>query len=342
MSASPLAGIRVVEFANIGPLEHAGMLLADLGADVLRIVRPGDVPTANPILRGRRHRELDLKSDDGRDAVLAEIATADVLLEGFRPGVMERLGLGPAEVAAINPGIVYGRMTGWGQSGPRAHEAGHDITYLALTGVLWATRASGGGRPVPALNLVGDNGGGSLYLVTGVLAALLERAQTGQGSVVDAAIVDGATSLLQTVRGLRAEGRWSDLPADNYFDTGLPWYDTYECADGEYIAVGAIEPQFYAELVRGLGLEDLPDRDDRANHPALRAAFQRAFRTRRRDQWAAVFDGTDACVAPVLSIDDAALDPHLAARRTVIRTPEGLSAAPAPRFEPLPTGGRTK
>ncbi|WP_324651310.1 CaiB/BaiF CoA-transferase family protein [Georgenia sp. H159] len=335
----PLEGVRVVELAALGPLEHAGMLLADLGASVLRVHRPGAPgDPRNPILRGRRHLELDLKTEDGRACLLDEVRDADVLLEGFRPGVMERLRLGPHDLAEVAPGLVYGRMTGWGQSGPRAARAGHDINYTAETGALWATRTDGA-RPTAALNLVGDNGGGSLYLVVGVLAALLERRRTARGAVIDAAIVDGVSSLLQTVRGLQTEGRWGQEPAANLFDSGAPFYDTYRCADGEYMAVGAIEPQFYDAFVRGLGLDPagLPDRADRTTWPTLRARFAEMFAAHTRAHWARVFAPLDACVSPVWSLAEAGHSDHLVSRRTLLPdSTGGWSAAPAPRIHPLP------
>lgn len=337
--SGPLNGLRVVEFGGIGPGPHAAMLVADLGADVVRVERPSGglkvVPEGKSdwLMRGRRSVSADLKNPAGLQLVLALIDKADVLIEGFRPGVAERIGIGPDDCLARNPRLIYARMTGWGQGGPRALRAGHDINYLSLTGVLHAIRTAGA-RPTPPLNLVGDFGGGSLYLVMGVLAALWEREQSGEGQVIDAAIVDGTASLAQGVWALLGVGAWHDEPVSNLLDTGAPFYDTYECADGRYVAVGAIEPQFYAQLLSGLGLdhEDLPAQLDRAGWPTLRARFAATIITKARDDWAKIFADTDACVTPVLTFAEATAEPHLAARRTLV-TLEGVpQAAPAPRF----------
>jgi alpha-methylacyl-CoA racemase len=290
------------------------------------------------VLRGRRSLTADLKDPTDLAAVLRLIDHADVLVEGFRPGVTERLGLGPADVRARNPGLVYARMTGWGQAGPLAERAGHDINYLSLTGALHAIGRPGA-RPVVPLNLVGDYGGGSMLLLVGVLAALWERQSTGMGQVVDAAMVDGTSLLLQAVWALRGLGVWSDERGGNLLDGGAPFYDTYTCADGRFVAVGALEPQFYAQLLVGLGLADanLPPQFDRDGWPTLRARFAATFATRTRDEWAAVFAGTDACVTPVLAFGEVTDHPHLAARGTVV-TSDGLpQAAPAPRFSRTPT-----
>src|SRR5690349_8360117 len=325
---APLEGLRVVEFGGIGPGPHGAMLLADLGAEVVRVERPSGglsvVPDASRdfLLRGRRSVSADLKSADGRATVLALIASADVVVEGFRPGVLERLGLGPSDCLAVNPGLVYARMTGWGQDGPLAQRAGHDINYLSVTGVLHAI-----GKP--PLNLVGDFGGGSLYLVLGVLAALWERQRTGRGQVVDAAIVDGVASLALMIWSMKAQSVWEDSPDSNLLDGGCPFYSIYECLDGRSVAVGALEPQFYALLVAGLGLSDLPEQMDRASWPLLRKMFAEAFLSRTRDEWAEVFGDTDACVTPVLTLEEAAAHPHLVARG--VFTSDG-AAAPAPRF----------
>jgi alpha-methylacyl-CoA racemase len=335
----PLAGLKVVELAGIGPGPHAAMILGDLGADVARIDRPpagfqlGSPDAQDPTLRGRRRVAADLKDPAGRESVLRLVEHADVLLEGYRPGVAERLGVGPADCHARNPRLVYARMTGWGQAGPMAPCAGHDINYISLTGVLHAIGRSGE-RPVPPLNLVGDFGGGSMLLVIGVLAALWEAQRSGEGQVVDAAMVDGASLLAQMVWGMLAQKMWTDEREANLLDGHAPFYDTYTCADGRHIAVGSIEPQFYAALLAGLGLSDadLPSQFDRARWPVLKRRFAEAFATRRRDEWAAVFDGTDACVTPVLSFAEAAEHPHLAARNTIV-APDGVQqAAPAPRF----------
>ncbi|UQS27924.1 CoA transferase [Amycolatopsis thermalba] len=335
----PLAGIKVLELAGIGPGPHAAMILADLGADVVRVERPsGGLQVLPPqardhVLRGRRSIAADLKTPEGKRLVQQLIDKADVLLEGFRPGVAERLGVGPEDCLARNPRLVYGRMTGWGQDGPMAPRAGHDINYISLTGALHAVRDTAG-KPIPPLNLVGDFGGGSMFLVTGVLAALVERAGSGRGQVVDAAMVDGASVLLQMVWALRAQGAWADEPGTNLLDTGCPYYDTYRCADGRYIAVGALEPQFYAELLKGLGLDgaDLPAQGDRGGWPKLRERFTEVIASRTRDEWTAVFAGTDACVTPVLSFAEAAENEHLAARGSVRDINGGTQAAPAPRF----------
>jgi alpha-methylacyl-CoA racemase len=285
------------------------------------------------MLRGRAVVEADLKDDDDKASVMRLIARADVLVEGFRPGVMERLGYGPEDVQTLNPRLIYARMTGWGQTGPRAPRAGHDINYLGLTGFLHAIGRRGD-RPVPPLNLVGDFGGGSMFLLVGVLAALIERQASGRGQVIDAAIVDGVSVLGQMIWAFRGIGIWSDERGINMLDTGAPYYDTYETADGKYMAVGAIEPQFYAELLTGLGLFDqanVPDRNDVSQWESLRM-FTQAFRTRTRDEWAAVFDGIDACVTPVLTFAEAATDSHMTARATVSVIDNVMQASVAPRF----------
>ncbi|HEY0360460.1 MAG TPA: CaiB/BaiF CoA-transferase family protein [Mycobacteriales bacterium] len=335
----PLDGLRVVEFGGIGPGPHAAMMLADLGADVVRVERPAGglrlmAPDARDwLLRGRRSVAADLKDPAGRDVVLRLTDRADVVIEGFRPGVAERLGIGPADTRDRNPRLVYARMTGWGQDGPLAQRAGHDINYISLTGALHAFRTEGS-RPTPPLNLVGDFGGGSMFLVMGILAALFERQRSGEGQVVDAAMVDGTSVLLQMVWSLRAQGLWRDEPASNLLDTGAPFYDTYACADGGYVAVGALEPQFYAALLAGLGLDPagLPAQYDPAGWPVLRERFTAAFAARARDEWAAVFGDTDACVTPVLSLAEVPGHPHLAARGTLTELDGVVQAAPAPRF----------
>ncbi|MGH3897719.1 MAG: CaiB/BaiF CoA transferase family protein [Pseudonocardiaceae bacterium] len=334
----PLVGLRVIELAGIGPGPHAAMLLADLGADVVRVERPtGGLQLApresDQMLRGRRSVALDLKDHADRDTALRLVERADVLVEGLRAGVAERLGVGPADCHARNPRLVYARMTGWGQHGPLARCAGHDITYLALTGVLHAV-GNAGGRPVPPLNLVGDFGGGSMFLVFGVLAALWERERSGAGQVVDAAMLDGVSVLAQMYWSLRASGLWSDERGRNLLDSGAPFYDTYGCSDGRYVAVGALEPQFYAVLLEGLGLtgQGLPAQLDQAGWPVLRERFTEVFASRSRDEWVAVFEGTDACVAPVLSFAEVPSHPHIVARGTVIELDGVLQAAPAPRF----------
>jgi alpha-methylacyl-CoA racemase len=335
----PLQGLRVLEFGGIGPGPHAAMLLADLGADVVRVERPSGGLAVLPaeardwMLRGRRSVGANLKDPAGRDIVLRLLDAADVVIEGFRPGVAERLGVGPEDALARNPRLIYGRMTGWGQDGPLAQRAGHDINYISLTGALHSFRTEGA-RPTPPLNLVGDFGGGSMFLVTGILAALWERERSGQGQVVDAAMVDGTSVLMQMVWAIRAQGFWRDEPASNFLDTGAPFYDTYECADGGYVAVGALEPQFYAQLLGGLGLDPagLPPQLDPAGWSVLRERFTEIFASRPRDEWAKVFADTDACVTPVLSLAEVPEHPHIAARGTLTELDGVLQAAPAPRF----------
>jgi alpha-methylacyl-CoA racemase len=320
------------------------MLLADLGADVVRIDRRGSgggLARAGSLMdRGKRSIALDLKDADDLTVIRALIERADVLLEGFRPGVMERLGLGPEELLAANPRLVYGRMTGWGQTGPLAHTAGHDIGYIALTGALGATGRPDE-RPAPPVNLLGDFGGGGVFLALGAVAALVHARATGEGQVVDAAIVDGTAVLTTMLHGMLAGGSWLDRRGANLLDTGAPFYDVYRCADGEFVAVGALEPQFYAALVEGLGLEGLPDRDDPRSWPALRAAFVEGFASRTRAEWWAVFQGTDACVAPVWSLTEATTDPHNTAREVFVEVDGVPQPNAAPRFSRTPgTVGR--
>ncbi len=338
--SAPLSGVRVLELAGVGPVPHAAMILADLGADIVLVERPNSrtipgTPTGehDVIKRGRRAVEADLRHPEDRDAVLDLVARADVLLEGYRPGVTERLGIGPDDCRARNPRLVYGRMTGWGQAGPMSGRAGHDINYLSLTGVLNAIGRSGQ-PPTPPLNLVGDYGGGSMLLVVGVLAALWQRQQTGLGQVVDAAMVDGASLLAQLMWTFRASGGWAPDRGANLIDSGAPFYDTYATADGRYVAVGALEPGFYAELIGGLGLAGvpLPPQFDRAGWPVLRQRFTEIFLTRTRDEWALVFRDIDACVSPVLSFDEALENEHIRARGTLSRSNGVDQAAPAPRF----------
>ncbi len=330
----PLAGLRVLELAGIGPGPHAAMMLADLGADVVRIQRPGGRSgLEDTMLRGRRIVSLDLKAEPDRDTLLALVGQADVLLEGFRPGVTERLGIGPADCEQRNHRLIYARMTGWGQDGPLAQRAGHDINYISLTGALHAIGRAGE-RPVPPLNLVGDFGGGSMFVTVGILAALFERERSGVGQVVDAAMVDGGSVLIQMIWSFLGTGMWQDERGVNLLDSGAPYYDTYRCADDRFVAVGALEPQFYANLLAGLGLsaEELPDQDDRAGWPTLRKHLTMAFASRSRDEWAAVFWGTDACVTPVLSFGEVPDHPHIAARGSVTTVDGVPRSAPAPRF----------
>jgi alpha-methylacyl-CoA racemase len=336
----PLSGLRVVELAGIGPTPFAAMTLADLGAEVVRVDRPGAGPLfgvaeADLLNRGRRSVAVDLKHPEGVATVLRLVERADVLVEGFRPGVAERLGLGPEECLARNPGLVYGRMTGWGQQGPRAHTAGHDLGYVATTGALHAIGRAGGPPQVP-LNLLGDFGGGAMYLVTGVLAALLAVRAGGSGQVVDAAIVDGTAHLSTMIVGMRAAGHWSDERGCNLLDTGAPFYDVYETSDGRWMALAAIEPQFYAAFVDRFGVDDLPDRDDLSRWPVLRERIATRFAERTQAEWTATYDGTDACVHPVLTFGEAAGDPHLVARGTYVEQDGVVQPAPAPRFSATP------
>jgi alpha-methylacyl-CoA racemase len=334
----PLAGLKVVELAAIGPAPHACMVLADLGADVVRVERPAGrgiqlSGSVDQLQRGRRSVAADLKSEDGRALVLSLAERADVLVEGLRPGVAERLGVGPDECLARNPKLVYARMTGWGQNGPLADRAGHDINYIGLTGALHAIGRKGE-RPVPPLNLVGDFGGGSMLLLVGILSALWEAQRSGEGQVVDAAMVDGASLLTQMVWSFRGLGVWKDERGVNLLDGGAPFYDTYTCADGRHVAVGALEPQFYAALLEGLEVEPdgLPHQMDQSGWPKLREAFTERFASRTRDEWAATFAGTDACVSPVLTFAEAAEHPHNRERETHVEIEGVVQPAPAPRF----------
>ncbi len=343
----PLKGVRVVELAGIGPGPFACMLLADLGADVIRVDRPGQAPVAGAgrgnkqvLHRGRPVLALDLKQAQGRERLLALVRQADALVEGFRPGVMERLGLGPDVCLGANPRLVYGRMTGWGQDGPLAMAAGHDINYIAITGALHAIGPRQG-RPVPPLNLVGDFGGGALYLAFGVVSALLEARSSGQGQVVDAAIVDGTLSLMAMMYGRMAEGLWQDQRERNLLDGGAPWYGSYETKDGKFVAVGAIEPQFYEELRQraGLAAEGVPDANARLPQDTWDAQTERLarlFKQRTRDEWSRLLEGSEACFAPVLGMTEAPLHPHNLARQNMLQVDGTLQPAPAPRFSRTP------
>ncbi|MEV7652788.1 CaiB/BaiF CoA-transferase family protein [Streptomyces anulatus] len=341
----PLTGVRVVELAGIGPGPFAAMLLADLGADVVRVDRPGGAglgidPASDLTNRNKRSVLLDLKSDEGPARVLDLVERADILIEGYRPGVAERLGVGPEACLVRNPKLVYGRMTGWGQDGPLAERAGHDIAYLALTGTLSMIGKPDEPPVVPA-NLVGDYAGGSLYLVVGVLAALQHARAHGEGQVVDAAIVDGAAHLATMIHGMLAAGSWQDRRGTNLLDGGCPFYGTYATSDGGHMAVGPLEGQFYAEFIGLLGIADaFPDRWDLARWDELRAAVAERFLTRTRAEWTEVFDGTDACVAPVLSLTEAPHHPHLAARSTFVEHSGLTQPAPAPRFSATPVSVR--
>ncbi|MET7845858.1 CaiB/BaiF CoA-transferase family protein [Streptomyces sp. NPDC005356] len=345
-NSGPLAGVRVVELAGIGPGPFAAMLLADLGADVVRVDRPGGAglaidPEYDITNRNKRSVIINLKADDGPARVLDLVAKADVLIEGYRPGVAERLGVGPDACHARNPGLVYGRMTGWGQEGPLAQRAGHDIAYIALTGTLGMIGKPDEPPTVPA-NLVGDFAGGSLYLVVGILAALHHARDTGAGQVVDAAIVDGASHLAAMIHGMLAAGGWQDRRGSNLLDGGCPFYGTYETSDGQYMAVGALEQQFYDEFIALLGIDGTaPARKDLARWGELRDAVAARFKTRTREEWTAVFEGSDACVAPVLSLREAPGHPHLAARGTFTDHGGITQPAPAPRFSATPTAVRS-
>ena len=351
----PLKGVRVVEIAGIGPGPHAATLLADLGADVIRVERPGGALSPGTretdlLTRGRPSVALDLKRSEAVATVLTLVETADVLLEGMRPGAAERLGLGPEECLARNPRLVYGRMTGWGQDGPLARTAGHDMNYISIAGALHGL-GQDVDRPHFPTNLLGDFGGGSTYLVIGVLAALLESKASGRGQVVDAAIVDGTAHLSAMFAGMLASGFARERRGANLLDGGAPFYDVYETADGRHMSVGPLEPQFYAVLVDLLDLPDAPDRDDLTQWPALREALVARFKERTQAEWTALFDGTDACVAPVLPLTEAAAHPHLAARGTYVERDGVLQPAPAPRFSrteatlttgPSVPGGQTR
>ncbi|HET7013772.1 MAG TPA: CaiB/BaiF CoA-transferase family protein [Streptosporangiaceae bacterium] len=334
----PLDGVRVIEIASLAPAPFGCMIMSDLGADVLRVERPSncrpDLPEpVDPLTRGRSSIGLNLKDPEGVELLLRLIENADVLVEGFRPGVTERLGFGPEVCAARNPGLIYARMTGWGQDGPLAPTAGHDIDYIGVSGALHPIGRAGE-RPVPPLNLVGDFGGGGMLLAIGVLAALVERQRSGLGQVIDAAMVDGSALLSSFIYGLRARGAWRDERGVNLLDGGAPFYDTYGTSDGKYVAVGALEPQFYAALLKGLGLDgaELPAQLDPSGWPVLREKFTEIFANRTRDDWTAVFDGTDACVAPVLSPGEAAGHPHNVARGVFTEVGGLIQPAPAPRF----------
>jgi alpha-methylacyl-CoA racemase len=347
--AGPLDGFRVVEMGGIGPAPFAGALLGDLGADVLRvdrIAKPGvepDLPLRFDFYnRNKRSVALDLKQPQAVRAVLDLVAKADALVEGFRPTVMERLGLGPDICHTINPQLVYARMTGWGQQGPMAQEAGHDINYLALTGALHCL-GDADRPPPPPLNLVADLGGGALYLVVGLLAASMEARQSGRGQTIDVAMIDGVTHLMSAFQAFRQQGSWTSRRADNIVDGGAPFYGSYATSDGKFVAVGAIEPQFYASLLKVMGIdgERLPDQNDRAAWPEMRKRFAKVFATRTRDEWVAAAAGRDACLAPVLTIDEAPEHPQMQAR-DVYTMFDGLRhPSPAPRFSRTPSGLRT-
>lgn len=339
MASGPLNGVKVVEFAGIGPGPFCCMLLSDMGADVVRIDRKGGRSMAKDVTaRGRRSVALDLKDANDVAVARALVEKADVLIEGFRPGVMERLGLGPDEAFARNPKLVYGRMTGWGQSGPLANAAGHDLNYIALSGALHAMGRKGA-PPSPPLNLVGDYGGGALYLALGVCAALIERQRSGKGQVVDAAITDGTASLMGVMYGLRASGIWSDERDSNLLDGGAPFYDVYETADGTFVTIGSLEPQFYALLLDKLGLKDDPlfaAQMDRSQWPTMSEKIATVIKTKTREEWTTLLEGTDACFAPVLTMAEAPSHPHNVAREAFTQVAGVVQPAPAPRFSRTP------
>ncbi len=340
MGQGPLQGVRVVEIASLAPAPFGCMVLSDLGADVILVDRVGGAPAlapAGPLRRGRRSLGLNLKDPEAVVALLRLVESSDVLVEGFRPGVAERLGFGPKVCLERNPRLIVARMTGWGQDGPLAHSAGHDIDYIAISGALDPIGRAGQ-RPVPPLNLVADFGGGGMLLALGVLAALVERAGSGRGQVVDAAMVDGSALLTTFLHGLRAAGMWRDERGTNMLDGGAPFYDTYETADGRYVAVGALEPQFYAELLRRLGIDvgDLPSQSDTTGWPVLRTRLTEVFKQRTQAEWAALFEGSDACVSPVLTLGQAPGHPHNLARGTFTDVGGIVQPAPAPRFGRTP------
>jgi alpha-methylacyl-CoA racemase len=339
----PLQGLKIIEVGSIGPGPFAAMMLADMGADVLRLARPqtgaqdGSIfSTTSVVYRGRPSLVVDLKRDEDRELVMRLAESADVLIEGFRPGVMERLGLGPDELLARNPRLVYGRVTGYGQDGPLAMVPGHDINYISIAGVLGAI-ARTGERPMFPLNLIGDFGGGGMLLAFGVLCAVHEARSSGQGQVIDAAMVDGAALLSASIHGLRATGHWEGEPGTNLLDSGAHFYEVYETADGGHIAVGAIEPQFYAELLRVMELDpgEAPQWDA-ALWPALKERFAEVFLRRTRDEWATLLESADACATPVLGLDEGPQHPHNVARGTFLETEGGVQPAPAPRFSRTP------
>jgi len=340
--SGPLSGFKIIEMAGIGPGPSCGMMLSDLGAEILRIdradkVRPDAAPNKELLARGRKSIGVNLKTPEGVELVLRLLESADGLIEGYRPGVMERLGLGPDVCLTRNPGLVYGRMTGWGQDGPMAQAAGHDINYIALAGALEPIGRRGE-APVPPLNLVGDFGGGGMLLAYGMVCGMLETSRSGHGQVVDAAMVDGAASLMSIINGMRQIGFWQEERGTNLLDTGAFYYDVYECKDGKYISIGALEPQFYAIMLDKLGLtaDDFPHQHDRAQWPAAKEKIAGIWKTRTRAEWCEIFEGSDACFAPVLSMSEAPEHPHLQARKTFVERDGLVQAAPSPRFSRTP------
>ncbi len=338
MASGPLSGLKIVEFAGIGPGPFCGMLLSDLGADVVRVDRKGSgrASPADVTSRGRRSVALDLKSPDAIEAVLKLLESADGLIEGFRPGVMERLGLGPDVVLQRNPRLVFGRMTGWGQTGPYAKAAGHDMNYIAITGALHAIGTED--KPVPPLNLVGDFGGGALYLAFGLMAGIISARETGKGQVIDCAMSDGAASLMAMFYGFKGAGIWKDERRSNLLDGGAHFYDTYQCADGKWISIGSIEPQFYALLLEKTGITDpeFANQMDRSAWPSLKAKLQDVLRTKTQAEWCAIMDATDICFAPVLDLEEAPKHAHNVARETFVTVEGVVQPAPAPRFSATP------
>lgn len=344
--AGPLTGITIIEFAGLGPGPFCGMMFADMGANVIRIDRvagsnneQADIFKRNdPVIdRGRRSICLDLKNPTGKEVALRLVARADALFEGFRPGVMEKLGLDPATCMAHNARLIYGRMTGWGQTGPLAHVAGHDINYISLSGALHAMGPSDRPPPVP-LNLIGDFAGGGMLLAFGILCALFEARSSGKGQVVDAAMSDGAATLMAMMYGLYSRGLWDNARASNFLDGAAPFYGTYECSDGKYVSIGPLEPQFYREMLRLCGIQDpqFLNQWSLEDWPRMRNELERVFKTRSRDEWCAIFEGSDACLTPVLDLEEAPRHPHNAARKTFIEVNGKFQPAPAPRFSRTP------
>jgi alpha-methylacyl-CoA racemase len=340
----PLDGIKVIEIAGIGPGPFCAMLLADMGAEVIRVDRAGQVadevpdgPDLDLLNRSRKSIGVDLKNPDGVETILRLVESADAIIEGFRPGVAERLGIGPEDCMARNPKLIYGRMTGWGQTGPYAATAGHDINYIALSGVL-GTLGRAGEAPMPPINLIGDFGGGGMLLALGVCAALVETASSGEGQVIDAAMTDGSALLATMVHSFIAMGIWNDERGTNLLDTGAPFYDAFECADGEYISLGSIEPQFYAELMRITGLENegMARQHDRSNWGANKAKIAETIKAKTRDEWSELMEGSDVCFAPVLSPQEAYVHPHNVERETFVEVAGVMQPAPAPRFSRTP------
>jgi alpha-methylacyl-CoA racemase len=345
-SVGPLKGVKVLEVAGIGPGPFAAMMLADMGAEVLRIDRAGSVrggdparPPLDPLARGRRSVGIDLKQPDGVELLLELVEGADGLLEGFRPGVAERLGFGPEVCLARNPTLVYGRMTGWGQDGPYAHTAGHDINYIALAGAL-AHLGRAGEPPTPPINLVGDFGGGGMLMAFGMVCGLLETSRSGQGQVIDAAMVDGAALLMTMMHGFAAMGMWNDERGTNLLDTGAHMYDVFETSDGKWVSIGSLEPQFYAELLDKLPVDpaEFANQHDRSAWPVMKEKLAAVFRTRTRDEWCEVFEGSDVCFAPVLTMREAQDHPHNRQRNTFVEVAGLPQPAPAPRFSRTPAG----